>query len=80
MSRKLTKTKRPQPRVPKEELAAGLKKTLEGKYARVLEAAKRKWEREFGARKEPSDASVSLRVTDAPKKARRLGGRPKRKK
>ncbi len=79
MSRKLAKTKRPQPRVSKEELAAGLKKTLEGKYGRILEAAKRKWEREFGAKKEPSDASVSVRVTDKPAKTRRLG-RPRNKK
>jgi len=72
MGRKLAKTKIPQHRISKEELAAGLRKTLEGKYGKVLEAAKRKWEREFGAKEEPSDASVNVRISGAPQKHRPL--------
>lgn len=79
MSRKLAKGKTPRHRISGEALAAGLRKTLEGKYGRILEAAKRKWEREFGAGKEPSDASVSVRVTREPRKRRALAGKRKTK-
>ena len=78
MGRKLAKTKIPRHRISEEELAAGLRKTLEGKYGKVLEAAKRKWEREFGAKKVPSDASVTVRVSDAPPKRRGLPRKRKR--
>jgi len=80
MDRKRAKTKRRQHRISNEELAAGLRKTLEGKYGKVLEAAKRKWEREFGPKKEPSDASVNVRVSGAPLKDRPLPGAGKRDK
>jgi hypothetical protein len=72
MARKPAKTKTPRHRISDEKLAAGLKKTLEGKYGKVLEAAKRKWEREFGAKKDPSDAKVKVRISPPREKRRRL--------
>ncbi|HEX8678352.1 MAG TPA: hypothetical protein VF683_00205 [Chthoniobacterales bacterium] len=63
MAGKPSKRKRPRHCIGEEKLAAGLEKTLEGKYGKVLEAAKRKWEREFGAKKDPSDATVRVRVS-----------------
>ena len=65
MGRKQPKTKKVQHRVTDNKLAAGLQKTLDVKYARILEAAKRKWEREFGPAKNPSDASASVRISGA---------------
>jgi len=80
MSRKLAKGKTPQHHIGREELAAGLRKTLEGKYGKVLEATRRKWEREFGAIKDPSDAIVDVRVSGAPRKRRAIPGKRKRDK
>ena len=68
MRRKLPKTKKPQHRISDETLTAGLHKTFEGKYGKILEAAKRKWEREFGPAKEPSHASSKIRGSGAAKK------------
>jgi len=78
MSRKPPSRKSAPHRVSDSELAAGLRKTLEGKYGKVLEAARRKWEREFGAIKDPSDASVSVRVS-APKRKPRAARSPRRR-
>ena len=78
MGRKLVKGNTP--RISREQLAGGLGKTLEGKYRRILDAAKRKWEREFGGKKEPSDASVKVRVSEPPRKRGTAPKRPKRDK
>jgi hypothetical protein len=78
MSRKLAKPKTA--RVTQKELASGLDNTLECKYRKVLDAAKRKWAREFGGKKDPSDASVSVRISDAPGRPARKASRVKRKK
>lgn len=75
MGRKVTRRKQAQHRVTDEQLAAGLEKTLEGKYGKILDAAKRKWEREFGGKKEKSDAGVRVRVSGPPKPRRPRGGR-----
>lgn len=80
MSRKLPKSKTPQHRISEEELAAGLLKTLDGKYGKILETAKRKWEREFGATKEPSAASVDVNVSVTDQKRRAVAGKRKRDK
>lgn len=77
MGRKQPKTNKPQHRVGDEKLAAGLHKSLEGKYGKILEAAKRKWEREFGPAKELSDPRVNVRVTGGSKKG---GSAPRRRK
>ncbi len=80
MNRKPAKRKKPQHLLCEEELAAGLRKTLAGKYGKILEAARRKWEQEFGAIKEPGDASVAVHTSDAPGKRRAPRGRLKRNK
>ncbi len=55
------------------ELAAGLRKTLDRKYASLREAARRSYERAFGV-SDPSDACVSVRISGA-KQPHQLQGR-----
>lgn len=43
---------------------AGLRKALDGAYGRVVQTARREWERNFGG-SDPSDACVTVRISDA---------------
>jgi hypothetical protein len=49
-------------RTDNRRLIDGLRHALDLNYARLLETAKKEWERNF-AGKDPSDACVSVRVT-----------------
>ncbi|MFL6529813.1 MAG: hypothetical protein ACJ8KX_05035 [Chthoniobacterales bacterium] len=40
----------------------GLRKALDGAYGRVVQTARREWERSFGGF-DPSDACVTVRIT-----------------
>jgi hypothetical protein len=62
MSPTLLHRKHSQHRTSDAELIAGLRKALDGKYGRILQAARREWERSF-ARQDPSDACVSVRIS-----------------
>jgi cell wall assembly regulator SMI1 len=53
--------------VDSRRLIAGLRHALDMNYARVLDAARREWERNF-AGKDPSDACVSVRITSGESK------------
>ncbi|MFN2507945.1 MAG: hypothetical protein ABR589_04140 [Chthoniobacterales bacterium] len=44
------------------QLIAGLQHTLEKNSARILSAAKNRWERQFAGR-DPSDACVTVRIS-----------------
>ena len=61
MSPTLLSRKHSQNRTSDAELAAGLRNAVDGKYGRILDAARREWERSF-ARRDPSNACVSVRV------------------
>ena len=68
MGRKRSKPKKRPHRISDEKLIAGMQKDLDGKYGKILAAARRKWEREFGAKADPSDAAAKVRVSlDTPK-------------
>ena len=60
-------------RISDAELAAGLRKALNGNYGRVLATAGRHWERSF-ARQDPSDACVSVRVSETTRPRSLLSG------
>ena len=77
MGAKKPKSRKSQHRISEEKLTTGLHKSLEGKYGKILAAARRKWEREFGPAKEPSDARINVRIARAPKKG---GLAPRRRK
>ncbi len=53
--------------IDSRRLIAGLRHALDMNYARVLDAARREWERNF-AGKDPSDACVSVRITSGESK------------
>ena len=50
----------------KLEMVEGLRHALDKNFRRLLESAKKDWERLF-ADKDPSDACVSVRISEAPK-------------
>ncbi len=62
MSPTLLSRKHTQHRTSDPELAAGLRTALDGKYGRILEAARREWERSF-AQRDPSNACVRVRIS-----------------
>jgi hypothetical protein len=53
--------------IESRRLIAGLRHALDLNYARVLDAARREWERSF-AGTDPSDACVSVRITSGESK------------
>ncbi len=63
-----------QHRIDDAELISALRNALDGKYGRLVQAARREWERSFRG-PDPSDACVSVRITGAPGVPRVLGGR-----
>jgi hypothetical protein len=73
MSPTLLKRKYSQHRTSDAELTAGLRKALDGKYGRILKAARREWERSFAAG-DPSDACVSVRISGADGRRSLLSG------
>lgn len=62
MTATLLHRKQSQHRTSDAELTAGLRNALEGKYGRILQAARREWERSF-AGSDPSNACVSVRIS-----------------
>ncbi|HEX8680267.1 MAG TPA: hypothetical protein VF683_09925 [Chthoniobacterales bacterium] len=62
MSPTLLNRKASQHRLGDNELAAGLRTAIDGKYGRIFQAARREWERTFAGR-DPSDACVSVRIS-----------------
>jgi hypothetical protein len=58
-------------RMPNRDAIDGLRQALDLGYARLREAAKNEWERNFTG-KDPSDACVSVRVTTGGSKPRSL--------
>lgn len=57
--------------MPNRDAIDGLRHALDLGYARLREAARNEWERNF-AGKDPSDACVSVRVTTGDSKRRSL--------
>ena len=55
------------------ELAAGLRKALNGNYGRILARAGRQWERSF-AQRDPSNACVSVRISGTTRPRSLLSG------
>jgi hypothetical protein len=58
-------------RMPNRDAIDGLRHALDLGYARLREAAKNEWERNF-AGKDPSDACVSVRITTGDSRLRSL--------
>ncbi|MDQ6859719.1 MAG: hypothetical protein M3032_00980 [Verrucomicrobiota bacterium] len=48
------------------ELAAGLRKFVDAKYAGILGMARRAWERDLASTRDPSDACVSVKISIVP--------------
>jgi hypothetical protein len=50
----------------KLEAVEGLRHALDKNFRRLLESARKDWERLFAGKEDPSDACVSVRVSKAP--------------
>ena len=55
----------------KLEVVEGLRRALDKNFRRLLDSAKKDWERLFNG-KDPSDACVSVRISKAPEDKARL--------
>jgi hypothetical protein len=62
-----------QHRTNDRELAAGLRKALDGTYGRIFRAAGREWDRSF-AGSDPSDQCVSVRISGSDRRRSLLSG------